>query len=165
MKEQKPVPMYCQLMGVTMSKRDEGWLNSKQNELMSDLEKRYDDGDNNALLIALSNYIMWDKGVPKWLRESFHYAQADAHYDLKSWDTIFGVKSLKGKGKRGKSAEAEKRRRDLWKKVYFRIWELKSKKKYKTNTILYEKIADEFSITSIEVQRAYTKFNRILNYL
>ena len=109
-------------------------------------------GDKRALIRTIVTCSRFNVKLPAWAREAI----VEAYLSIpKSWDDVFGRPVAVAKGK---SVEAERRRRRIGTAVIRRVRELNSQREPKREPIgpaLFRKVGKEFGVSGGIVSKIY----------
>ena len=117
-----------------------------------DHQREYCGGDKRALIRTIVACSHFNVKLPAWARKAI----VEAYISLpKSWDDVFGRPIAVAKGK---SVEAERRRRRIGTAVIRRVRELNSQREPKREPIgpaLFRKVGKEFGVSGGIVSKIY----------
>jgi hypothetical protein len=108
-------------------------------EILDILKERFNAGDKSALLYAIYHCLLMKRPLPEWLRLTFlHAYEAQARFEIRSWDEIFGPPVPKGT-----HLKTEKRNAELRLLIIERVEALKTESPIDKG--LFEKIGRELN--------------------
>ena len=121
-------------------------------------EERYRRGDSAVLLQELMYCLIKREPLPEWLRKALIMAIARGHMscEFDSWDKVFGapVQTEEYRPARGKSRDAEWRRRRLQFEIYNRVMQREAKGEAISKG-LFEDVAKALKIGRARAERLY----------
>jgi len=113
-----------------------------------DNQREYCSGEKRALIRTIVTCSQFNVKLPAWAREAI----VEAYISLpESWDDVFGRPVVVDKGK---SVEAERRRRRIGTAVIARVRELNSQGE-SIGPALFEKVGEEFGVSGSTVKGIY----------
>lgn len=125
-------------------------------------ERRYQDGDQGALLAAVATCAHYDLVMPDWVATNFLKAyRRGIHFQVRSWDEVFGRPLKKGRH----LANARKR----WEErlaVYNRVREiLATKQDTPIDEALFELVGSELGLSKTVATELYYETKKMFGEL